>query len=279
MEEVNYIHHMENTLVKFGNDQRVTPWHISLYLALFQIWNGTRFKKEINIRRDELMHLSKIGSTNTYSKCLKQLSEWKYIKYTPSKSRFKSSKVHMYRFDTTPDTSRDTTPNTSCGTTSDTSSDTTSVPLVRPYTNSIKHIINNNKQYKTKEGEEKNSSPHPSQNKNDESSFRKDDLQSSDSSDTPKKTSPSTRKRFVPPELQEVKTFFHENKSSYQVAETFFYHFESNGWLVGGRAKMKNWKAAARNWITRDEKYQAQNRSPAQQRLHVNENKDYDIPL
>src|SRR5690554_174979 len=298
MEEVNYIHHMENTLVKFGSDQRVTPWHISLYLALFQIWNRTCFKKEINIRRDELMHLSKIGSTNTYSKCLKQLSEWNYIKYTPSKSRFKSSKVHMYRFDTTPDTSRGTTSNTSCdtscGTTPDTTSDTTSEHLVRPFLNNTKHIvnfnkhiINNNKQYKTKEGEEKNSSPHPSQSKNDESSFCKDELHSSkktgkddlQSSDTSKKTSPTKRKRFVPPELQEVKTFFHENKSSYQVAETFFYHFESNGWLVGGRAKMKNWKAAARNWITRDEKYQAQNRSPAQQRLHVNENKDYSEPL
>src|SRR5690554_3613914 len=247
MEEVNYIHHMENTLVKFGNDQRVTPWHISLYLALFQIWNGTRFKKEINIRRDELMHLSKIGSTNTYSKCLKQLSEWKYIKYTPSKSRFKSSKVHMYRFDTTPDTSRGTTSNTSCDTscdtTPDTTSDTTSEHLVRPFLNNTKHIvnfnkhiINNNKQYKTKEGEEKKSSPHPSQNKNDESSFRKDDLQSSDSSDTSKKTSPTKRKRFVPPELKEVKTFFHENKSSYQVAEMFFNHFESNGWKVAGKA-------------------------------------------
>src|SRR5690554_4691426 len=278
MEEVNYIHHMENTLVKFGNDQRVTPWHISLYLALFQIWNGTRFKKEISIHRSELMNLSKIGSANTYSKCLRQLSEWNYIKYTPSKSRFIASKVHMYRFDTTPDTTSNTT--------RDTSSDTSSVPLVRPYTNSIKHIINNNKQYKTKEGEEKKPSPHPSQNKNDESSFRKnefhsskkagkDDLQSSDSS---KKTK-TTKKKFSPPDLKEVKTFFHENKSSYQVAEMFFNHFESNGWKVGGKAPMKNWNAAARNWIMRDEKYQAQNRSPAQQRLHVNENKDYSEPL
>src|SRR5690554_5983089 len=287
MEEVNYIHHMENTLVKFGNDQRVTPWHISLYLALFQIWNGTRFKKEINIRRDELMHLSKIGSTNTYSKCLKQLSEWNYIKYTPSKSRFKSSKVHMYRFDTTPDTSRGTTSNTTSNTSCDTTPDTTSEHLVRPFLNNTKHIINNNKQYKTKEGEEKNSSPHPSQNKNDESSFCKDELHSSkktgkddlQSSDTSKKTSPTKRKRFIPPNLKEVKTFFHENKSSYQVAEMFFNHFESNGWKVAGKAPMKKWKAAARNWIMRDEKYQAQSRSPAQQRLHVNENKDYSEPL
>jgi len=59
----------------------------------------------------------------------------------------------------------------------------------------------------------------------------------------------------------------------------FFNHFESNGWKVGGKAAMKNWKAAAKNWIARDEKFQDQNRSPAQQRLHVNQNKDYDIPL
>ena len=285
-------------MVKFENDQRITPWHISLYLSLFQIWNSTHFKKEISIHRDELMRLSKIGSANTYSKCMKQLSEWKYIKYTPSKSRFTASKVHMYRFDTTPDTTCDKSPDT----TSDTSPDTTSEHLVRPFLNNTKHIVNynkqkenNNKLYKTKEGEEKKSSPHSSQNKNDESSFRKDelhspkkasknDLKSSDSSKSKKPSkgdlkSSSSRKKFVPPELQNVKEFFRENKSSYQVAEMFFNHFESNGWKVGGKAPMKNWNAAARNWIMRDEKYQNQNRSPAQQRLHVNENKDYSEPL
>ena len=287
MQNVNYIQHMENAMVKFGDDQRISPWHISMYLSLFQIWNSTRFKKEISIRRDELMTLSKIGSANTYSKCLKQLNDWGYLKYNPSKSRFIASKIHMYRFDTT----GGTTPDTSCDTSPDTSPDTTSVHLVRPFLNNNKQKENNNKLYKTKEGEEKKSSPHPSQNKIDESSCKgdlqspkKSDLQSSDSPKSKKASkgelhSPTKRKKFVPPELKEVKTFFHENKSSYAVAETYFNHYESNGWLVGGRAKMKNWKAAARNWITRDEKYQAQNRSPAQQRLHVNENKDYSEPL
>src|SRR5690554_4341055 len=173
MEAVNYILHIENAMLKFRDDPRITPWHVSLYMSLFQLWNSTRFKNEINIRRDELMQFSKIGSTNTYSKCLKQLSEWKYINYIPSKSRFKSSKVHMCRFDTTPDTSRgttsntscDTTPDTSCGTTSDTSPDTTSEHLVRPFLNNTKHIvnfnkhiINNNKQYKDRKSTRLNSS-------------------------------------------------------------------------------------------------------------------------
>ena len=75
MEAVNYILHIENALLKFRDDPRITPWHVSLYMSLFQLWNSTRFKNEINIRRDDLMQFSKIGSTNTYSKCLKQLSE------------------------------------------------------------------------------------------------------------------------------------------------------------------------------------------------------------
>jgi len=39
---------------------------------------------------------------------------------------------------------------------------------------------------------------------------------------------------------------------------SWFNHFESNGWLVSGKAKMKNWKAAARNgfsnWRTKHPK-------------------------
>lgn len=234
---VNYIVHMENAMDKFKEDERISPWHISLYFALFQIWNNTRFKEEINIRREELMGLSKIGSANTYTRCLKELDQWNYIDYTPSKSRFKSSKVHMYRFDTTPDT----TPDTSC--------DNTSVHLVRPFINNNKHIVNNNKQYK-----------------------RKGELHSPE-------TSQKTQKRFSPPSMNDVIEFFKEKKSNSQQAEMFFNHFESNGWKVGGKTKMKDWKAAARNWIMRSEQYELQKMSPAQQRLHVSQNKDYSEPL
>lgn len=181
---VNYILHMENTLVKFKDDQRITPWHISLYFALFHIWNNVRFKDEINIRREELMSLSKIGSANTYTRCLKQLNDWDYIQYTPSKSRFVSSKVHMYRFDTTRDTTPNTTPDTSCDNTSDTSPDNTSVHLVRPFLNNTKQKENNSKLSKTRE--------------------------SKGVSKTPK-----TQKRFSPPPLEEVINFFKEKKSNY----------------------------------------------------------------
>jgi hypothetical protein len=235
---------MENTLVKFKEDQRITPWHISLYFALFHIWNSVHFRDEINIRREELMSLSKIGSANTYTKCLKQLNDWKYIKYTPSKSRFVSSKVHMYRFDTTSDTTCDNTP--------DTSPDNTSVHLVRPFLNNTKHKENNSKQYKTREA-------------------RKDELHSPNA---PRKT----QKRFSPPPLDEIIKFFKEKKASNEDAEKFFNHFESNGWKVGGKTKMKDWQAAARNWIKRSEEFKNQ-KNQTSSRLKVNESKNYDIPL
>lgn len=249
---VNYIHHIENTMNKFTEDERITPWHISLYFALFQIWNNTRFKDEINIRREELMSLSKIGSANTYTRSLKELNEWGYIQYTPSKSRFKSSKVHMYRFDTTRDTTRDTTPNTTPDTSCDTSPDNTSVHLVRPFLNNTKQKENNSKLSKTREG-------------------------SKGVSHTPH--SPKTQKRFSPPSLEEVKDFFSKNKSSLLEAEKYYNHFQSNGWKVAGKTAMKDWQAAARNWMLRAEQYEIQNMSPAQQRLHVSKNKDYSEPL
>lgn len=235
---VNYIHHIEGAMDHFRTDQRITPWHISLYFALFQIWNNVRFKEEINIRREELMELSKIGSANTYTKCLKELSQWNYIKYTPSKSRFKSSKVHMYRFDNTSDTTPDNT------------SDKSPVHLVRPFLNTSKHIENSKGVSHTPET-----------------------LQSSEVSHSP--SSSSKKKTFKPPELEETKTFFQENKSTGQEAQKFFNHFESNGWKVGGKTPMKNWKAAARNWILRSDQFN----SKKQNRLQTNENKDYDIPL
>lgn len=32
-------------------------------------------------------------------------------------------------------------------------------------------------------------------------------------------------------------------------AQKFYDYFSSNGWKVGGKAVMKDWKAACRNWI------------------------------
>jgi hypothetical protein len=85
-------------------------------------------------------------------------------------------------------------------------------------------------------------------------------------------------KIFIPPSLAEAILFFKEKNKTDLDAEKFFNHFESNGWLVGGKSKMKNWQAAARNWILNSEKF-AQSKSGKPGNINVNQNKDYSVPL
>ena len=57
-------------------------------------------------------------------------------------------------------------------------------------------------------------------------------------------------KRFVPPTVDEVRTYINE-KSLNVDPERFVDFYESKGWMVG-KNKMKDWKAAARNWSSKD---------------------------
>ena len=54
------------------------------------------------------------------------------------------------------------------------------------------------------------------------------------------------RKRFIPPTLEEVKSYCAERKNNVD-AERFVNYYESNGWMVG-KTKMKDWKACVRTW-------------------------------
>jgi hypothetical protein len=48
------------------------------------------------------------------------------------------------------------------------------------------------------------------------------------------------------PSVEEITAYCKERNNSVN-AQTFFDHYESNGWVVG-KAKMKKWKAAVRTW-------------------------------
>ena len=100
MQEVNYVKHLNNVYIQFYDDDRLKSNHISLYLALFMLWNQNRFSRHFFINRGEVMRLSKIGSKNTYHKCLKELDKWKYIEYLPSKDPFKGAQMCLFDFST-----------------------------------------------------------------------------------------------------------------------------------------------------------------------------------
>lgn len=92
---MNYIKHLNTAFVEIYGDERLSPGHISLYLALFFYWNLYRFPKEFPVNRRELMKMGKIGSKSTYHRLLKQLDDMGYIKYAPSHSPIRCSMVGL----------------------------------------------------------------------------------------------------------------------------------------------------------------------------------------
>lgn len=62
----------------------------------------------------------------------------------------------------------------------------------------------------------------------------------------------SKRQAFDPPPLEAVKGYFSTIGGSEADAESFHDHFTSNGWRVGGRTPMKDFRAAARQWMRRN---------------------------
>ena len=95
---MKHITHLTEFFDRIIQDRNLNPTHISLYIALFQYWNVNNFQNPISITRDEVMLISKICSTATYHKCMRELNEKGYIKYQPSFNPFKSSMVILYNF-------------------------------------------------------------------------------------------------------------------------------------------------------------------------------------
>lgn len=121
---MNYIRHLNGFFVRLSQDQRMTPYHVSLYLALFQRWNLNRFKNPFTISRDETMKLSLIGSVNNYARCMKQLQQWGYIRYISAANLYLGSQVTCIRFDTGTYTGSDTGSDTGTDTGTYTGTDT-----------------------------------------------------------------------------------------------------------------------------------------------------------
>ena len=278
--ETNYILHLNNSFKRFTVDEKATPFHISLYMALFQKWNSAKFRNPISIARDDLMYLSKIGSANTYIKCLKELHSWGYIKYVPSHSYHVGSKIYMYTFDTIKNTTTNKTNNNATDISNNKTSTKTTTQDVRPYKNSIKQIKNNSNN--EKERAHKNNS---------ESIFSEKEISNSNSQneagDSSKKNNSekNSQAKNEKPTLEELSLYFAEKQQQSNEAEKFYNYFESNGWLVGGKTPMKNWKAAANNWMLNSVKFSkeksnqfSKSEHPAG-KLHTETNKNYNEPL
>jgi len=90
-------------------------------------------------------------------------------------------------------------------------------------------------------------------------------------------------KLFVKRDFESIKNYFLKIKSTIREAEKFFNFYEASGWRMGGGAKIKNWKPAARNWISKAceiKNYQTITADDQNMdNLHIENDKPYDVPL
>lgn len=93
----------------------------------------------------------------------------------------------------------------------------------------------NSNQSRTKP-EPKQTNPKPNDNVNDNDNVNVNDI----------KESEEKKPRFYPPTLDELKKYIADNKYNVD-PERFIDYYTANGWTVG-KNRMKDWKAAVRNW-------------------------------
>lgn len=66
--------------------------------------------------------------------------------------------------------------------------------------------------------------------------------------------------RFQPPTLEEVREYF-QRKGTFINPDTFFAHYEANGWVQSRGKPVKNWKACLVTWEQREKEFNTQRKT------------------
>ncbi|MCD9015180.1 hypothetical protein [Parachryseolinea silvisoli] len=275
---MNFILHFKASIRRIADDDRPKTQHLALYMVLFNEWNSNLFRNPVILTRSDIMRMSKIGSAHTYTRCLKDLSEWGYFEYHPSYDPQRSSTVVMYRFDTGTyaKSGKGTYAKTGKGTYAKTGKGTyaktgkgggkgsgkgtgkgTGKGDGTIYKNStnLQNTINDINGHGTS---------------NEDSNFVNDrgtdaNPQATDTGNHRRKKQTSGgrgggRADAIPATVQEAQEYFLAQQSTADEAEKFCNHYQANGWLIGGRSPMQDWRASARNWIKNSKKFAHENR-------------------
>jgi hypothetical protein len=291
---MNYIKHLTGFFKKTAAIENINPSDISLYLALFQCWNINRFKNPVTINREEIMISSKIKSKATYHKCMKELQALGFIKYTPSFNPYLGSVVEIYNLSETANTSSKNESTYSKNEQVNSQGiEQVNGQLYIENKKTSKNNINNRERTPEFEILDDNLILENPEKKKKEMPFAFADSKKNKTENGRQKSSAKKEKdkavnsnEMERPPLELTKEYFKFQEYSEFEAERFFNYYSSNGWLIGGKTKMKDWKAAARNWMMNTNKFNAkmpQNIPVKEQtrayNLHTETEKNYAEPL
>jgi hypothetical protein len=88
---------LTNFYFAIRKDHRIGATHISLYMALFQLYNVNGFRNPIGITRALVIDVAKISGLATYHKCIRDLHDFGYIHYIPSCDPAIKSQVYLLK--------------------------------------------------------------------------------------------------------------------------------------------------------------------------------------
>jgi hypothetical protein len=112
--------------------------------------------------------------------------------------------------------------------------------------------------------------------KNDETFLKSESIKKKEKSSAKKE---EANDNGITPSIEMILEYFVFKESSETEANKFFNYYSSIGWLVGGKTKMKDWKASARNWIMNQNKFQPKSNIPQPNHLQTSNYKNYAEPL
>tara|TARA_R110002051_G_scaffold238807_2_gene299522 strand:+ start:4357 stop:5109 length:753 start_codon:yes stop_codon:yes gene_type:complete len=250
---MNYIKLLNAAFEKFYFDDRLNPTHISLYMALFQEWNSSRFADEFYVNRRDLMRAAKIGSKSTYHRCVTDLDTWFYLAYFPSNNPYKGSKIKMSIISTSDE------------------------PVTGQYNPILEQLA---EQY----------SPRgvPLEGHHNPKNGQVVDLHSPiDGQALVSETNNIKQENYIkqPKGRQAVILFFEEKGFDADEAEKFYEHYTDREWQTSDGKPIRDWRSLATNWMDRTELFNEENelkkKQPSQikDNLRTTKNKDYGQPL
>ncbi|MEQ3676067.1 MAG: hypothetical protein ABNH19_12850 [Dokdonia sp.] len=250
---MNYIKLLNAAFEKFFSDDRLNPTHISLYMALFQEWNSSRFADEFYVNRRDLMMASKIGSKSTYHRCVTELDSWNYLFYFPSNNPYKGSKIKMAIIETSDET------------------------VTGRYNPTLEHLAERYHPIR----EPVVGQHHPT---DEQVVYQHRPIGGQALVSTINNTKQvNTIKQ--PKGWQAVIDFFIEKGFDADEGKKFFEHYETRNWQTSDGKAIRDWRAVAINWMDRTEIFDEENKlnkkqaSQIKDNLRTTKNKDYGQPL
>ena len=301
---MNYIRHLNLFFAVLKKDQALSASHVSLYLALFQCWNLNRFQNPIIAHRDNIMKLCKIGSKNTYHKCLKELQQASYIYCQPGHNKFQPLKISIINLDkkagennviqldffeaskpstninngtgTVPNMIHDTVPNMGHG---KVKCDTVPVPNMIPGKVKIGTVPVPNMGHLYKLNIKTINSVC-----NTPTNFLCKNLllkkieknQIQDAGPVQKKI---TEKIFLSPDLAEVEIFFRQNNYPAGEAKKFYLYNQGKAWMFSATLKIQDWHSVAHKWMLNVSPFHNPKNKGSSTTHHIHQEKNYGEPL